>query len=93
MTKAQKEKVVALAIEGEIQVLLLSPEAVVFGESLFALVDSRIRWIMSVATEGHIHVPYVLCVAGAHPIMGISEVVKMDSLLQNRLKLTIDWYL
>ena len=33
MSKVQKDKVVALATQGEIQVLLLSPEAVVYGKS------------------------------------------------------------
>ena len=31
MSQAQKDKVVAMATEGEIQLLLLSPEAVVYG--------------------------------------------------------------
>ena len=34
MSQTQKDKVVAMATEGEIQLLLLSPEAVVFGKYL-----------------------------------------------------------
>ena len=35
MSQAQKDKVVAMATEGEIQLLLLSPEAVVYGKLVF----------------------------------------------------------